>query len=733
MTSTPIDDRARPSTFTRPGLVLPGVAHPLGATVTRHGVNFCVYAKRATGIDIQLFYGPEDLVPTRIVSLDPKVHRTGEYWHVLIPGIVPGQLYGYAAHGPWAPEAGLRFDPTKLLLDPYGRGVALPEGYRRVDAGETDAMAVPMKSVVVDTRLYDWEGDVPLERKWRETVVYEAHVAGMTADPSSGVAAELRGTYAGFIEKIPYLVELGITAVELLPVFQFDPLTAPAGLTNYWGYQPVSFFAPHAGYASRSGPTAPVDEFRDLVKALHRAGLEVILDVVYNHTGEIGADGPSLSFRGLANDDYYLLDPDDRATYTDYTGTGNTFKGNGPIVRRLILDSLRYWVEEMHVDGFRFDLAAILSRDENGHPMADPPIIWEIETDPVLAGTKLIAEAWDAGGLYQVGSFVGDRWVEWNGRFRDDVRSFLRAEPGKVQPLTQRFLGSPDLYGHKHRDAQASINFVTCHDGFTLNDLVSYDRKHNEANGESNLDGSDLNESWNCGVEGPTDDPAIERVRERQVKNFLVLDLLSLGVPMLLMGDEVRRTQGGNNNAYCQAGPTSWFDWSGIERHADTLRFTKGLIRMRRRLAMLLDVPDETNLLDLLANASLEWSGVTVGGPDLSETSRSVAVTLRAASGALHLVFNAYWDPLDFELPGLDPSLDGWRRIVDTSLGAPDDLATTFTEAVPITTPAYHAEARSIVIVAAREARGGDRNGSGRTSTRCHRRGTKKTTPGRPS
>jgi isoamylase len=383
-------------------------------------------------------------------------------------------------------------------------------------------------------------------------------------------------------------------------------------------------------------------------------------------------------------------------------------------VRRLILDSLRYWVEEMHVDGFRFDLAAILSRDEDGTPMADPPVLWEIETDPVLAGTKLIAEAWDAGGLYQVGRFVGERWVEWNGRFRDDVRGFLRAEPGMVPALTQRFLGSPDIYGHKHPDAQASINFVTCHDGFTLADLVSYDRKHNEANGEGNGDGSDLDMSWNCGVEGPTDDPAIEEIRRRQIRNFLVLDLLSLGIPMLLMGDEVRRTQGGNNNAYCLDDPTSWFDWSALERHADILRFTKGLIRFRRRLASLLGVPDETNLLDLLANASLEWSGSTLGEPDLSVSSRSVALTIHAGSGALHLIFNAYWDPIEFELPALDATLDGWRRIVDTSQPAPDDMASTFMEARLISTPIYRAEGRSVVVLAARRARAGLRNAAGR-------------------
>ena len=356
----------------------------------------------------------------------------------------------------------------------------------------------------------------------------------------------------------------------------------------------------------------------------------------------------------------------------------------------------------MHVDGFRFDLAAVLSRDETGNPMSDPPVLWEIETDPVLAGTKLIAEAWDAGGLYQVGSFVGDRWVEWNGRFRDDVRAFVKSDPGMVPALMQRLLGSADLYGHKHRDAQASINFVTCHDGFTLEDLVSYDVKHNEANGEDNRDGNDQNLSWNCGVEGPTTDPAIERLRNRQVKNFLAIDLLSIGVPMLLMGDEVRRTQRGNNNAYCHDDPIAWFDWTGPERHAETLRFTGGLIRLRRWLATLLDAPDGISLLDLLASASTQWSGVEIGKPDTSETSRSIALTVRAAAGALHFIFNAYWEPLDFELPTLETGMAGWRRILDTAQDPPGDIAATFAEAVTVPGQRYGAESRSVVLLASR-------------------------------
>ena len=354
------------------------------------------------------------------------------------------------------------------------------------------------------------------------------------------------------------------------------------------------------------------------------------------------------------------------------------------------------------MDGFRFDLAAVLSRDQLGVQMADPPILWEIETDPIMAGTKLIAEAWDAGGLYQVGSFVGDRWSEWNGRFRDDVRSFVKGDRATVQAVSQRFLGSPDIYGHKHREPGASINFVTCHDGFTLNDLVSYDRKHNEANGEENRDGSDGNLSWNCGVEGPTDDPAIESLRRRQVKNLLVFDLLSLGAPMLLMGDEVRRTQDGNNNAYGHDDPTSWFDWTGVERHADILRFTTDLISIRRRIRTILDVPPEMGLLDVLKGASIEWSGIEVGKPDLGDDSHSIALTIRASAGVIHLIFNAWWEPLAFALP--QPGIDGvgWRRVLDTSLGSPDDIVVDIADAVAVDGPTYTAGPRSTVVLAAR-------------------------------
>jgi glycogen operon protein len=481
----------------------PGEPWPLGASVSSAGVNFSVFSRGSTRLELCLFDRADDRRPARTIELDARLHRSYHYWHAFVPGLRPGQLYGLRAHGPDAPEQGLRFDGRKLLLDPYARAVCMPPGWSRAAAAAPgDDAGTALKSVVVDEGAYDWEGDRPLARPFAETVIYELHVGAFTKHPSSGVAPARRGTFAGLVEKVPYLRQLGVTAVELLPVFAFDPKDAPTGRVNVWGYSPVSFFAPHPGYGSSAEPSTVLDEFRDMVKALHRAGIEVILDVVFNHTAEGGADGPTISFRGLANDVYYHLEAD-RRRYANYTGCGNTLNANQPIVRRLIRDSLRYWVREMHVDGFRFDLASVLSRDEDGAVSRNPPILWDLESDPELARTKLIAEAWDAAGLYQVGSFVGDSWKEWNGRFRDDVRRFVRGDEGTVGVLATRLLGSPDLFGHEEREPEQSVHFVTCHDGFTLNDLVSYDERHNEANGEHNRDGSAENFSWNCGVEGP--------------------------------------------------------------------------------------------------------------------------------------------------------------------------------------------------------------------------------------
>jgi isoamylase len=680
-----------------------GASHPLGATPVLGGVNFSVYSEDATALELLLFDRVDDPTPARVIALDPGQNRTYHYWHAFVPDLGAGQLYAWRAQGPAEPSPRLRFDPSKALLDPYGRGVAVSPGYdRTVAAALGNDAGVAMKSVVVDPSTYDWEGDEPLRRPFSQTVIYEMHVAGFTRHPSSGVAAGKRGTYAGLIEKIPYLQDLGVTAVELLPVFQFDPQDAPPGRTNYWGYAPVAFFAPHAAYSSRSDPLGPVDEFRDMVKALHRSGIEVVLDVVYNHTAEGDERGPTLCFRGLQNDAYYILEGDG-ARYANYAGTGNTLNANHAVVRRLIVDSLRYWVDVMHVDGFRFDLASILSRDEAGRPVSRPPVLFDIETDPVLAGTKLIAEAWDAAGLYQVGTFVGDFWKEWNGRFRDDVRSFVRGDDATVSRLASRLLASPDLYGHEEREPEQSVNFVTCHDGFTLNDLVSYDRKHNEANGEENRDGTDDNRSWNCGAEGPTEDPQIERLRGRQIRNLLTLNLLAFGAPLLLMGDEVRRTQLGNNNAYCQDNPVSWLDWTLVDQHRDLHRFVKRLIglRLSRELAA---GEHGLTLSQLLGRARIEWHGLRLGQPDWGERSHSLACTLSSLSGrsVFHLVANAYWEPLRFELPVLPAGpQSGWHRLIDTARPAPDDIAEPGS-AAPVSDGHYLAQPRSVVLLIAR-------------------------------
>jgi glycogen operon protein len=683
-------------------IVTPGRSSPLGATIVNGGVNFSVFSRNAGGIELLLFDREDNAQPSRVIPLDPAANRSYHYWHAFVPGLQPGQLYGYRAHGPFDPASGARFDPSKVLLDPYGRGVVVPPNYSREAARQPgDNGATAMKSVVVDPCTYNWEGDIPLRRPSSRTILYEMHVCGFTRHPSSGLNEGLRGTYAGLIEKIPYLKQLGITAVELLPVFQFDPHDCPPGKVNYWGYAPVSFFAPHQAYSSRRDPLGPIDEFRDMVKALHREGLEVILDVVFNHTAEVDDTGPTLSLRGLDNSIYYLLEADP-ARYANYSGTGNTLNANHPIVRRLIVDSLRYWVETMHVDGFRFDLASILSRDPSGHVMPNPPVLWDIESDPVLAGTKLIAEAWDAAGLYQVGSFIGDSWKEWNGRFRDDVRSFFRGEDGFVGRLADRFLGSPEIYGHKEREAEQSVNFVTCHDGFTLNDLVSYNQKHNAPNGEHDRDGTNDNRSWNCGVEGPTDDPAIEKLRERQIKNFLTVTLLSLGMPMLLMGDEARRTQRGNNNAYCQDNEASWFDWSLVRRHAGLHRFVQ-LLAARRGLRKMDSEHPRQSLNQLLRSASKAWHGVKLHQPDWSPQSHSLAFSAELPEEhlSLHIIFNAYWEALEFDLPA-ETHAKGhpWRRWIDTSLESPQDIQD-WPDAPVVAERTYRAGHRSVVVLIA--------------------------------
>jgi glycogen operon protein len=679
--------------------VNPGTSFPLGASLVAGGVNFSVFSKHATAVQLLLFDRAHDVHPSRMIDLDPHTQRTYHYWHAFVPGIEAGQLYGYRVQGPFAPEKGARFDGEKVLLDPYAKCVARPARETRSAASlPGDNAAVAVKSVVVDPDAYDWEDDRPPSTPFAKTVIYEVHVGNFTRHPNSGVQASRRGTFAGLIDKIPYLKDLGVSALELLPVFAFDEEAAPEGRRNVWGYQPISFFAPHPSYSSHSDPLSALDEFRDMVKAAHRAGIEVILDVVYNHTAEGAADGPTLSFRGLANETYYILDKDTGA-YADYSGTGNSLHANESIVRRLILDSLRYWVNDMHVDGFRFDLAAVLSRDERGRLIASPPVLLDIESDPVLANVKLIAEAWDAAGLNQAGHFPGDAWKEWNGLFRDDVRRFLKGDNHTVRRLACRLVGSPDIYGAQDREPEQSINFVTCHDGFTLNDLVSYNHKHNEANGECSRDGSNVNHSWNCGVEGPTQDAEIERLRNRQVKNFLALTLLATGTPMLLMGDEVRRSQRGNNNAYCLGDETAWFDWSAVGRHANLHRFVRQLIAFRRARTLPVERFDMT-LNELIARHPVEWQGVALGKPDWSDTSHSLAATVHLKSDrvVLHLMINAYWEALAFAIPPLDENHVSWRCCVDTFRDSPRDICA-WTEAEAVQGEAFIVQPRSIVVL----------------------------------
>lgn len=652
----------------------PGLPYPLGATITNRGVNFSIFSRHAEYLELLLFDQASDQQPRRVIHLNPKRHRTWDFWHVHVAGLRPGQRYAYRAHGPWAPDLGLRFDRQKVLLDPYARCVEVPARYSRSAAARPGpTLGRAMLGVVADLAEYDWQGDAPPRHDQRDTVIYEMHVAGFTKHPNSGVEERRRGTYHAVIEKIPYLQALGVTSVELLPVFQFDAQDAPPGHNNYWGYCPVSFFAPHQGYGCSAEPLAVLDEFRDMVKALHRADIEVILDVVYNHTAEGGENGPTLSFKGLDNTAYYLLQDNPRQ-YSDFSGTGNTLSANTTIVSSVIRNSLRYWVQEMHVDGFRFDLASILTRGTAGQPLVDPPLLLGIEADPILAGCKLVAEPWDAGGLYQVGRFLGDRFLEWNGRFRDDVRRFIRADRGSVRELPARLLASPDLFLHEQREPEQSINFITSHDGFTLADLVSYDAKHNEANGEQNRDGADYNCSWNHGVEGPTNDPRIDELRLRQSKNLLAILFLSSGTPMLGMGDEVRRTQQGNNNAYVQDNPLSWFDWDLVTKNAGLLRFVQALVRKRRSQATLPRGTETRTLQDVLVAARISWHGVRLNEPDWSDHSHSIAMSAQIDGYRMYLILNSHTEPLQFELPEPEPNESGWVRVVDTALASPDDI-----------------------------------------------------------
>lgn len=649
---------------------------PYGAILREGGVQFSVVSRMATGMKLLLYDSPEDLDPVEVVPFHPTAHRWGDVWTILLEGIKPGQLYHFQADGPFEPEKGLRFNPKARLIDPYAKALCgdfLPS---------KDGIIRPPKCVVVDDS-FDWEGEHHLRHGLADSIIYELHVGGFTRDASS--ETQHPGTYLGLIEKIPYLKSLGITAIELMPVHEF-PINSfdgtPNPHQNYWGYDPLAFFAPHRGYAVSREPGAQVKEFKQMIRAMHCAGIEVILDVVFNHTAEGNEWGPTLSFKGLDNRAYYMLDG--KGNYRNYTGCGNTVNGNHPLTRDLIFSCLRHWVQNYHIDGFRFDLASILSRDRGGNLVANPPILEEIAEDPRLSETKIIAEAWDAAGAYQVGSFGSERWAEWNGRFRDDMRRFWRSDPGMLPIFATRLTGSSDIYLASNRQPTRSINFITAHDGFTLNDLVSYNEKHNWANGEDNRDGEKNNLSYNCGVEGETDHVEVLNLRRRQMKNFFATLLFSQGVPMISAGDEVCRTQKGNNNAWCQNNAISWFQWDLLEKNRDFFRFVAALVHTRRNEPQLRRgryLVGERLKPSMLPDVG--WFAADGGAVDWNSWANLLTVLFSGdsrpgeASGTHHFLLfaNATIEEVQFAFPQAD-RIDElpWRLFVDTEAEPPKDI-----------------------------------------------------------
>ena len=649
---------------------------PYGAVVHENGVQFVVFSRHATEMRLLLYNDVEDHEPAHVINFDESTNRWGDIWSVFIPEVGAGQLYHFQANGPNQPSDGLRFNGNARLIDPYAK--ALVGRFQK----STDGIIRPPKCVVVDDH-FDWAGDRHLKRDLSDTVIYEMHVRGFTQHPSSGVKHP--GTYLGVIDKIPYLQSLGVTAVELMPVHEFpihnvrgEKLPRP----NYWGYDPLAFFAPHRGYAVGKKPGAQVNEFKQMVKALHEAGIEVILDVVFNHTCEGNEKGPTLSFKGLENSVFYMLEGDPRY-YKNYSGCGNTVNGNHPIVREMIFHCLRHWVHNYHVDGFRFDLASILSRDRTGNLVPNPPLVEAIGEDPLLADTKIIAEAWDAAGAYQVGQFGDDRWAEWNGRYRDDVRRYWRADSGLRGAFATRLSGSSDLFQAGGRPPYCSINFITSHDGFTLNDLVSYQEKHNLANGEDNRDGDNNNLSENFGVEGPTTQTHIEGLRRRQLKNMLATLMFSQGVPMLVSGDEIRRTQQGNNNAYCQDNEISWIDWDFAKQNEEVLRFCRTLIAFRknepglRRRQFLTGRADASNEWPDVSwfnslGAAVDWQSNELPMICLLKAPRPIPDQPQLGHDAL-IMFNPTGKGRHFIIPTISKGKT-WRVFFDTSTDYPNDI-----------------------------------------------------------
>jgi isoamylase len=708
----------------------PGSPMSLGARIEAEGVNFAVFSRDAESMTLCLFDRSVDGEASFEYQLDPRLNKTGDIWHVLLVGAGAGCLYLWRADGPFLPSKGHRFNRYKALIDPYakaitgdftwdlGKAVSYETHSPELDLSfskEDDAAFMPKCVVVSDD--FDWRGDRPLNYPLRHCVIYETHVRGLSKHPSAHV--EHPGTYLGVAETIPYLKDLGITSLELLPVQEFDalentrinPFTGER-LKNYWGYSTIAFFSPKGSYSASGSAGEQVAEFKEMVRLLHEAGIEVILDIVFNHSAEGGELGPTLSFRGLDNRIYYILDEDKRR-YKNFSGCGNTLNCNHPVVQTLIRDCLHYWVVDMHVDGFRFDLGSILGRDQAGHLLENPPMIEGIAEDPILRHTKIIAEAWDAGGAYQVGSFPGGRWAEWNDRYRDDVRRFWRGDQGGARSLATRITGSSDLYLRDGRKPFHSINFVTAHDGFTLNDLVTYENKHNEGNGEGNGDGSNANYSRNYGEEGPSRNAAVEAVRNNQTKNFMATLLLSIGTPMLLGGDEFRRTQAGNNNAYCQDNETNWFDWRYLSIHADLRRFVKELLAFRMRHPAFRR-PEFFTGQDAEFNSTpdITWFDENGKSPDWALIDSRIAARIDGSKADIladrddndfYLIFNAKAESAVFKV-GPAPFARIWHRVADTSLPTPEDFTEPGAEPILVPQDEYAVAPRSFVLLISRDA-----------------------------
>lgn len=707
---------------------LPGTPLPLGASVAEGGVNFSVFSRNATKVFLEFYSASEDSEPYAQVEFSPSENRTGDIWHAFVPGIKPGSLYLFRVDGPFEPSKGHRFNVHQRLFDPYAKTITpvsvfynLPPDYSApldkndIEHGKNQCAKVFPKCVVIDNENFDWQGDKPINRPLSESVIYEVHLKGFTAGKNAGVSCP--GTYAGFIEKIPYLKDLGITAVELLPIFEFDefensnvnPRTGER-MKNYWGYSTINFFSPKVSFAADKTPGGCVNEFKTLVRELHKAGIEVILDVVFNHTAEGNEHGVALNFRGFENSVYYTLVGSHKEYYMNFSGCGNTMNCNHPIVRNFIIDSLRYWVLNYHVDGFRFDLASILSRGQEGDLLKFPPLTNAIAEDPVLGKTKIIAEPWDAGGAYQLGGFPGGRrWAEWNDRFRDDIRRFWRGDEYVSTNAATRISGSSDLFTISGRAPYHSINYVCCHDGFTMNDLVSYNGKHNDENGEGNRDGSDSNWSYNHGYEGPTLNPVIEKMRNRQMRNYILTLLISQGTPMLLGGDEFRRGQQGNNNAYCQDNDISWFDWGNCSLNSALVSFTRKAIRLRKdhpvfrrteffKGSMAGKKPD------------IQWYAADGSNPDWSKISRFLAFRLLGTfdSGAKKISDNDFFiaantdrQDIMLRIPAITDSRK-WYRIADTSIEDETSLLSVENAETLISQDRYVLPASSMLILVAK-------------------------------